>query len=134
MSTHRPPDAPEFATVLRGYDTAQVDDYVATITEWLTEMTERARTAEARATTEAEQRERLQSQLAELEHRLSRTRPEERGAQDNQQEAARIIAEAEREADALRQEAVRDIEQLRATRGVLLRDLERLGRSTADTR
>jgi cell division septum initiation protein DivIVA len=133
MTARQPPDTPEFATVMRGYDKAQVDDYVSKINEWLGEMTERARTAEARATTEAEHRERLQSQVAELEHRASTGGRRDGADLDRaRREAQRIVAEAERSAAALRQQAVRDIDQLRSTRDVLLRDLERLGRPAAD--
>lgn len=102
-------DMPEFATVMRGFDRGQVEDYVARMHDFLHDAEKRAVTA-ARSLAEAEHR------AARLEEELARSRqtsgvPEQLGQRLTEilrlagEEAADVRASARAQADELVQGA-----------------------------
>lgn len=135
--------APRFVTVLRGYDRLQVDAYVAEVTDRLVATTERTRAAEANATRECDHRRQVEDECTELRRHLAELRRMVATGRATAVDAAcdfdaarhqagEVLAAAEREAARVRERAVRDIEDLRATRNVIIRDLERLRRVLDD--
>src|SRR3954466_6375429 len=60
-------DVPEFATAMRGYDRAQVDEYIARIDRWSQEAKTRAAAAEDRVRQLQTEIHELRGQVAELE-------------------------------------------------------------------
>jgi vacuolar-type H+-ATPase subunit H len=137
-----PNSPPDFAIVMRGYDRAQVDDYVSTMQRLLDEARKRAQEAAeatARAGGEAAGSEstiRLASEptaemravqpggipdftpLGERIVALLRLAEEDAASrrQRGEQEAAELVAAAQREADELRTSAQGEVDEIRAAR------------------
>ena len=122
MSIELTPElAPEFAVTVRGYDRAQVDEYIDWLREWLSNATVRMESAEAESGQLREQLRRLQQRVDELEVETSDQPPRTIGAlgdrmtrilvlaeegaatvrADAEAEAERVVAEARAEAEAL---------------------------------
>jgi cell division septum initiation protein DivIVA len=102
--------APQFVTVMRGYDRIQVDDYVASLSTWLQETTERARLAEAAAGNDGEECCRLRDRVAELESQLADGPP--RSLDQIGERVSGMLGEAGRTAEAIRQAAEMDAERI----------------------
>ncbi|MDQ6616267.1 MAG: DivIVA domain-containing protein [Actinomycetota bacterium] len=67
--------APQFAVTVRGYDRAQVDDYVDTLREWLGNATLRMEAAESESSQLREQVMLFRTRLAQLDQQLSANPP-----------------------------------------------------------
>ena len=81
MSIELTPElAPEFAVTVRGYDRAQVDEYIDWLREWLSNATVRMESAEAESGQLREQLRRLQQRVDELEVETSDQPPRTIGA------------------------------------------------------
>lgn len=109
-------DRPTFATVRRGYDPAQVLEYVTRLTDHLdalatevrrlkAELGQRAVAPEEQAPTGEDQYEGVGARVADLMRTFDRD--VERLHEDAEAEAGRIVAEARSEADRIQQEAER---------------------------
>jgi cell division septum initiation protein DivIVA len=69
-------EGPEFAIAMRGYDRAQVDDYLARLHEWLLESQARTARAEEEAAAATGAAEDLRQQLVVLEERSFSSTPD----------------------------------------------------------
>lgn len=69
-------EGPEFAVAMRGYDRAQVDDYLARLHEWLLESQARTARAEEEAAAAVRTAEDLRQQLVVLEERSFSSTPD----------------------------------------------------------
>lgn len=69
-------EGPEFAVAMRGYDRAQVDDYLARLHEWLLESQARTARAEEEAAAAGRTAEELRQQLIVLEERSFSSTPD----------------------------------------------------------
>jgi cell division septum initiation protein DivIVA len=112
---------PQFAVTVRGYDRAQVDDYVDTLRNWHGNATARMQAAETEAAQLREQVVRLRQRVADLEQQTGQEPPrtitalgdrvtrilqlaEEAAAQtrtEAETEAGMIVSKAEGEAEAI---------------------------------
>jgi DivIVA domain-containing protein len=145
------PERPEFATVIRGYDRLQVDDYIDRLIELIADAEERAGTAEAElefsrhttigprvgqifdlAVKEAhELRERVGQEAEQTRTRTRREADEtiahaRKTANETNAEAERKGRETIARAEASRDKVLREVEALGEKKAALLGDLERL--------
>jgi cell division septum initiation protein DivIVA len=104
-------DTPQFATVMRGYDRLQVDEYVETLTGWLDEATERARHAEGAASGAADEVTALRRRVAEVEQQLAAGPP--RTMDQIAERVTGILNEASRTAEAMRAAAEEEAAHVR---------------------
>lgn len=125
-----------FAVTVRGYDRAQVDEYVDTLREWLDNATTRMETAESESARLGEQVLLLRTRVAQLERQLNDTPPRSIAALGDrvtqilrlaEEGAVTVQADAEAEAVAIlgkaRQEAgdlIREAQGHRAESEMLL--------------
>jgi len=113
MSIELTPElAPEFAVTVRGYDRAQVDEYIDWLREWLSNATVRMESAEADSGQLREQLRRLQLRVEELEVETSDQPPRTIGALGDRM--TRILALAEEGAATVRADAEAEAERVRA--------------------
>jgi cell division septum initiation protein DivIVA len=111
MSIELTPElAPEFAVTVRGYDRAQVDEYIDWLREWLSNATVRMESAEAEAAQLRDQLRRLQLRVDDLEAETSDHPPRTIGALGERM--TRILELAEEGAAAVRADAESDAERL----------------------
>jgi hypothetical protein len=99
------PEFPEFATAIRGYDRAQVDDYISRLQGWLDEADGRTRAAERETLT-------VKQELSSLEERASLPTP--RYLTAFAQRVSQILEQAVAAAEALRDETDREAEGIRS--------------------
>lgn len=102
---------PQFATAVRGYDRAQVDDYLIRFHQWLEEAEARTRHAEAVAGRAAEEAQLLRQQLQALEQQSSLPTPTSMTAFGER--IGHVLDEAVQAARALHQEAEGEARQLK---------------------
>lgn len=113
MSIELTPElAPEFAVTVRGYDRAQVDEYIDWLREWLSNATVRMESAEAESARLREQVERLQMRVDDLQAETSGEPPRTIGALGERM--TRILELAEEGAAAVRADAETEAERLLA--------------------
>lgn len=134
---------PEFATVMRGYDRGQVDDYVRRLLEFLADAEQRADRAVASVTARDEQVQRLRDELAEaraeragsayegLGERIEsmlRLAAEEAEAlrSGGRADAEAAVAHAEEEAARINEQAERDLAAVAARRDGVVGELRRV--------
>ena len=98
-------ELPEFATAIRGYDRAQVDDYISRLQGWLDEADGRTRAAEKETLT-------VKQELSSLEERASLPTP--RYLTAFAQRVSQILEQAVAAAEALRDETDREAEGIRS--------------------
>ncbi len=111
MSIELTPElAPEFAVTVRGYDRAQVDEYIDWLREWLSNATVRMEGAEAESAQLVEQVRRLQMRVDDLEVETSGEPPRTIGALGERM--TRILELAEEGATAVRADAQTEADQL----------------------
>ena len=112
---------PEFAVTVRGYDRAQVDDYVDALREWLANAGARMEAAEGEAAHLREQVLLLRTRLAQLDQQTSETPPRTivalgdritRILQLAEEGALAVQADAEAEASAIVGRARQEAEEL----------------------
>jgi cell division septum initiation protein DivIVA len=94
---------PQFAVTVRGYDRAQVDDYVDTLRNWHGNATARMQAAETEAAQLREQVVRLRQRVADLEHETGQEPPRTITALGDR--VTRILQLAEEGAAQIRTEA-----------------------------
>jgi DivIVA domain-containing protein len=120
---------PEFAIAMRGYDRAQVDDYIARLQEWMAESQQRAETAEQnlshreRPTENNEAAARIAALVETALHEADSLTMRARAEAD--QELAVTREEAERLATAARAEADRLLSTARESAVVRVRVAQR---------
>jgi cell division septum initiation protein DivIVA len=113
MSIELTPElAPEFAVTVRGYDRAQVDEYIDWLREWLSNATVRMESAEAESGQLREQLRRLQERVDELEVETSDQPPRTIGALGDRM--TRILVLAEEGAATVRADAEAEAELVMA--------------------
>jgi cell division septum initiation protein DivIVA len=113
MSIELTPElAPEFAVTVRGYDRAQVDEYIDWLREWLSNATVRMEAAETEAGQLRDQVRRLQLRVDDLEAETSDQPPRTIAALGER--VSRILELAEEGAAAVLGEAEAEAEQLLA--------------------
>lgn len=76
MSAVNEPEGPEFALAVRGYDRAQVDDYLSRLHEWLLEAQARTTRAEEEAAHARQELESQRRQMSDVEQRGFGSTPE----------------------------------------------------------
>lgn len=121
---------PEFAVVVRGYDRAQVDDYLARLHEWLTDSeTRRSAAEEARNAARRELSE-VRARLAMIEERSGAATPESMAAFGER--LGQILQEAITAADELRSRAKAEAESQRAALAEERKAMQARNRAEAD--
>lgn len=140
-------ELPQFATVMRGYDRGQVDDYVARLNDFVADAEARAQRAERSVADVVRRNERLTDELRQaiergqhvragesyeglgerIEHIL-RLAGEEADSirQQARNEAEEIAAEARRRRDAERENAERELAAVAARRESVVSELRRV--------
>lgn len=110
---HSTEDVPQFATVMRGYDRGQVDDYVARLIDFLADAERRAERAETEVTKSNRRAERLAEELRQALDRLQQPAPKRpwEGLGDRLESMLRL---AQEEADAVRDQGRVEAEDLLA--------------------
>jgi DivIVA domain-containing protein len=98
-----PADLPQFASVMRGYDRGQVDDYVARLIDFLGDAEQRASRAERGLADALRRNERLTEQLREAIERQDQTPEASRPYEGLGERVETILRLAADEADELRQ-------------------------------
>jgi DivIVA domain-containing protein len=138
---------PQFATVMRGYDRGQVDDYVARLNDFLADAEQRAQRAEGGV---ADLTTRVERLTEELRHAVERRQPNRAGAPydglgerieqvlrlageeaDNmrehaQSEADAILTDAQRRREAEREASERDLAAVATRRDAVVAELRRV--------
>lgn len=145
MSTPDPTSRPEFAVAVRGYDRAQVDDYLDRLHRWLADADARTATAEAVRDAPARDLSALRDRLASAEQRAGAPTPESmsafgerigqllQGAVDAAEELrARAVAETDEQRRALAAERERVLAQARAEAEQVLDRARRREQQIAD--
>lgn len=99
-------EGPEFAIAMRGYDRAQVDDYLARLHEWLLESQARTARAEEQAAAAGRAAEELRQQIVVLEERSFSSTPDSIKALGDR--VGRILTTAFEAAEDMRTTAERD--------------------------
>ena len=102
---------PQFATAVRGYDRAQVDDYLLHFHEWMEEAEVRTRRAEEAATLAMQEAEELRRRNEALEQHAGMPTPNSMTAFGNR--IGEVLEEAVRAARGLMEEAEDEARQLR---------------------
>jgi hypothetical protein len=140
-------DLPQFATVMRGYDRGQVDDYVARLNDFVADAEARAQRAERSFADITRRNERLTDELRQaiergqhqragepyeglgerIEHIL-RLAGEEADAirQQARSEADEIVAEAQRRRETERENAERELAAVAARRESVVSELRKV--------
>jgi cell division septum initiation protein DivIVA len=127
MTTELTPETtPEFSVTVRGYDRAQVDEYIDWIREWLGNATTRMKAAEGESAQLREQLHRLQERLGDLEAERGHESPKSIAALGDR--VTRILQLAEEGAAAIRAEIVSEAQQTVARARV---EADELTRTTA---
>lgn len=150
MTAQHPDQGPEFATVLRGYDRDQVDEYINRLDSWVQEWRQRAASAESSAGKARHEVSELRGQIQALEERTITSMPQSfealgdrvgdilkaafaaademrneastectRLVESAQEEAARIIREAEANRDNAQSEVMALVQRREAIIGHL---------------
>jgi DivIVA domain-containing protein len=140
-------DLPQFATVMRGYDRGQVDDYVARLNDFLADAEQRAQRAERSVADVIRRNERLTDELRQaidrrqtqqagapyeglgerIEHMLRLAGEEADGIrQQARHEAEEIVADAQRRRETERETAERELAQVAARRDAVVSELRRV--------
>jgi cell division septum initiation protein DivIVA len=126
MTTELSPETtPEFSVTVRGYDRAQVDEYIDWIREWLGNATSRMKAAEGESAQLREQLHRLQERLGDLESERGHESPKSVAALGDR--VTRILQLAEEGAAAIRAEILAEAQQ---TVGKAKMEAEELTRNT----
>ncbi|MHB8294041.1 MAG: hypothetical protein ACYDH5_05330 [Acidimicrobiales bacterium] len=120
---------PEFAVALRGYDRAQVEDYVTKQSRWLEAAQARTEAAEEQLAAATGKVEDLRRKLRALEHQNLSSPPPSIEALGER--VARILSEAWEAAEELRKEAESDAATARARADELLARTEATARERA---
>jgi cell division septum initiation protein DivIVA len=127
MTTELTPETtPEFSVTVRGYDRAQVDEYIDWIREWLGNATSRMKAAEGESAQLRDQLHRLQERLNDLEAERGHDSPKSVAALGDR--VTRILQLAEEGAAAIRAEIVAEAQQTVAKARV---EADELTRATA---
>jgi cell division septum initiation protein DivIVA len=127
MTTELTPETtPEFSVTVRGYDRAQVDEYIDWIREWLGNATSRMKAAEGESGQLRDQLHRLQERLNDLEAERGHDSPKSVAALGDR--VTRILQLAEEGAAAIRAEIVAEAQQTVAKARV---EADELTRATA---
>jgi DivIVA domain-containing protein len=107
-------EVPQFATVMRGYDRGQVDDYVARLIDFLADAERRAERAEAELIKSNRRAERLAEELRQALDRLQQPAPQQpwQGLGERLESMLRL---AQEEADAIRDRGRTEAEELLET-------------------
>jgi DivIVA domain-containing protein len=106
-------DLPQFASVMRGYDRGQVDDYVSRLIDFLSDAESRADRAEATVTELSRRVERLTAELRTANERRNEPTPEQpfQGLGERIEAMLRLAAE---EADDIRRQGHADADEMMA--------------------
>jgi cell division septum initiation protein DivIVA len=111
MTTELTPETtPEFSVTVRGYDRAQVDEYIDWIREWLGNATSRMKTAEVESSQLREQLHRLQERMGEVEGELTKEAPRSIAALGER--VSKILQLAEDGAAAVRSDILAEAQQV----------------------
>lgn len=104
-------DVPQFATVMRGYDRGQVDDYVARLIDFLADAERRAERAEGELAKSNRRGDRLAEELRQALDRLQAPAPKQawEGVGERLESMLRL---AQEEADAIRDRGRGEAEEL----------------------
>lgn len=105
-------DLPQFASVMRGYDRGQVDDYVARLIDFLSDAEQRASRAERGLADALRRNDRLTEQLREAIERQDQTPEAGRGYQGLGERIESILRLAAEEAEELRQRGRADAAEM----------------------
>ncbi|HVY08553.1 MAG TPA: DivIVA domain-containing protein [Mycobacteriales bacterium] len=140
-------ELPQFATVMRGYDRGQVDDYVARLNDFLADAEARAQRAERSVADVIRRNERLTDELRQaiergqheragapyeglgerIDHILRLAGEEADGIrQQARSEADEIVAEAQRRRETERESAERELAAVAARRESVVGELRRV--------
>lgn len=140
-------DLPQFATVMRGYDRGQVDDYVARLNDFVADAEQRAQRAERSLADVVSRNERLTEELRSsvdrrqqvrsgepyeglgerIEHMLCLAGEEADTIREQARlEAEQIVTEAQRRREAERENAERELSAVLARRDSVLVELRRV--------
>lgn len=108
---HSTGDVPQFATVMRGYDRGQVDDYVARLIDFLADAERRAERAESELSKSNRRAERLAEELRQALDRLQQPAPQQpwEGVGERLESMLRL---AQEEAEAIRDQGRGEAEDL----------------------
>ncbi|HVV75521.1 MAG TPA: DivIVA domain-containing protein [Mycobacteriales bacterium] len=140
-------ELPQFATVMRGYDRGQVDDYVARLNDFLADAEQRAQRAERSVADVIRRNERLTEELRQaidrrqhmragepyeglgerIEHMLRLAGEEADNIREQARiEAEEIVADARRSGDTEREAAERDLTAVSERRDAVVSELRRV--------
>jgi cell division septum initiation protein DivIVA len=141
------PELPQFATVMRGYDRGQVDDYVARLNDFVADAEQRAQRAERTLTDLTRRNERLTDELHQAVERQQQLRSGEpyeglgeriehifRLAGEDadhiraqaRTEAEEVIADAQRRRESEREAAERELGSVAGRRDAVVAELRRV--------
>jgi DivIVA domain-containing protein len=105
-------DLPQFASVMRGYDRGQVDDYVARLNDFLGDAEQRANRAERSVADALRRNERLTEELRQSIERHQREPSSSEPYEGLGERVETILRLAAEEADALRQRGKSDADEM----------------------
>ena len=104
---------PEFTTAVRGYDRAQVDEYIARLHDWVADSEERARASEFELADAGQQTEALSRQLTSMQRQSGLPTPESVTTYANRMKE--VMLQAVGAAQSFRDEAFTESDAIRST-------------------